>query len=167
MKQARQEHASRKGEIALAGAGVLFAGISAHFAITMIADTNRVPVFAGQEYLGIFAKPVGTASSPDRAKIARAITAADPKVTPAVDPGIDLTPVGTIGRAGRPPNPPAIVKGYSVRGIYQSKALVLGPNGFVLVQIGTVVPGLGSVLAIADSGGRVTVLTEKGLVAGQ
>jgi hypothetical protein len=133
----------------------------------MVADAERVPSFSGIEFLRIFAMP----------STGRPVREASTNTTD--DRDIDMMPTGSIARRRArgtqdaraqvaPDGLSAVqresVRGYVLRGVYHSKALVQGPTGFLLVEPGADIPGVGRVLSLASHDGRLSLQTEAGVI---
>jgi hypothetical protein len=148
---------------ALVSTGVLTAVVSASFATYMVSTDHPHPTFGGIEHLMIFAQP---SLGYPRAAIATV------EGTPVERSGIDYGATGTI-----PPKPPAssgvfasdfpepIVSTYMLHDVHDGAAIVVGKDDNVYqVERGSVLPGVGRVLAISQRGGKWIVVTEQGLI---
>jgi hypothetical protein len=142
----------------LGGVGAATAVICASFAI--YTSYHPRPTFNGLEHLMIFAQP----SYQDPASVADAAPPADRK-------GIDYIATGTIHAAGASaPPPPAgfdvpLVSGYTLHYVRDGEALIVGRDDAVYrVGLGTMVPGVGRVIAIERRGDQWVVVTPRGLI---
>jgi hypothetical protein len=71
-----------------------------------------------------------------------------------------VTPPQQVGAA----SPSGKLEGWTVRGVHHGIALLEGRMGFIAVDEGDVVPGIGRVEAIRKQDGRWVVVTPKGLI---
>jgi hypothetical protein len=160
------------GEWPLVGAGLATAAGSAAFAFFMAAGSDRRPVFAGEEHLQIFAQPsVGGAGLPATASLKDRF------------PQIDFTPTGTIDRTApaaatktlpgktKLPSlsraaalPERLINSYTLHGVFDGQALVLGPQGVETVKVGDELRGGGTVTGITLHAGAWTLLTTQGRI---
>lgn len=160
-------------DIAVGAAGVGLAGGAATFAVVMMANTGQLPGVNGAEHLSIFTKPVSKPYAGGRpAEFASREEGA---------PGLDFMPIGSVRvrplgangpraaeeavQTSNEPKTPAL-PGYRMRGIFQSEALVQGPDGFQMVRAGSEIQGAGQVIAIEARGRRWVVVTTTGVIEG-
>jgi hypothetical protein len=141
----------------LGGTGGLAAVACAGFAIYM-AEHPR-PAFNGIEHLMIFAQP-NYAVQP---AVAETNSPADRK-------GIDYSATGTIrGADTRVPGiinfGEPVVAAYKLHYVHDGEALIVGRDDAVYrVALGSIVPGVGPVLAIEERRGQWVVVTPRGLI---
>ncbi|HEY0145686.1 MAG TPA: hypothetical protein VGB93_05960 [Methylovirgula sp.] len=142
----------------LGGVGGATAVVCASFAIYMSAHPR--PAFNGLEHLMIFAQP----NYQDPASIAETAPPADRK-------GIDYIATGTIHAARASAPPPSIdfdvplVSNYRLHYVRDGEALIVGKDDAVYrVGLGTMVPGVGRVIAIERRGDQWVVVTPRGLI---
>jgi hypothetical protein len=140
----------------LGGVGGATAVVCASFAIYMSAHPR--PAFNGLEHLMIFAQP----NYQEPAPMAETMPAADRK-------GIDYIATGTIHAASAPQ--PSInfdtpvVGDYRLHYVRDGEALIVGKDEAVYrVVLGTMVPGVGRVIAIERRGDQWVVVTPRGLI---
>lgn len=149
---------------AVVTAGVMAAIASASFATYMVAIPHR-PMFNGVEHLMIFAQPNRGSMQPLIARV--------PK--PADDQGIDFTATGTIPNEGKAPASPdytlpaihsaeRVLSEFTLRGVNGNSAMVENADGVYRVEIGSLLPGGGRVVAIEWRQGRFVVLTTRGVI---
>lgn len=60
------------------------------------------------------------------------------------------------------PPQPATLSSYSLQGVFNGKALVQGPSGYLLVSTGEAIPGVGRIQSIQNRGGIWIVQTPLG-----
>ncbi|HEY5226564.1 MAG TPA: hypothetical protein VIJ06_07220 [Methylovirgula sp.] len=145
--------------------GILAAVASASFATYMVAVPDRRPVFGGVEHLMIFAQPKRGSEQP---LIARAAPQTN-------DQGIDFGTTGTIPEDAKVAAQPSytlpavhpaeeIVSDFTLRGVSGDVAMVENADGIYRVEIGSVLPRGGRVLAIEWRQGRFVVVTTRGII---
>ena len=162
-------------DLALGAAGIGMAGSAAAFAFVMMANTGQAPGVNGGEHLRIFAQPVTIPYTGGKAASVTELAEGSGRS------GIDYTPIGSVrmraltrSREGDEERAAAKasvddgtpISGFRMRGIFQSEALVQGPNGFQMVKAGTDIEGAGRVTAIEARGRRWVVVTTQGYIAG-
>ena len=141
----------------LGGTGCVAAVVCASFAVYMTAHPS--PTFNGIEHLMIFAQP--------NYREPPAIAEADP---PADRKGIDYSATGTIRVPGADMPPligrvEPIVRAYTLHYVHEGEALIVGKDDAVYrVALGSIVPGVGRVLAIEERHGQWVVVTQQGLI---
>jgi hypothetical protein len=141
----------------LGGTGCVAAVVCASFAVYMTAHPS--PTFNGLEHLMIFAQP----NYREPPTVAEATPPADRK-------GIDYSATGTIRVPGADMPPlisrvEPIVRAYTLHYVHEGEALIVGKDDAVYrVALGSVVPGVGRVLAIEERRGQWVVLTQQGLI---
>jgi hypothetical protein len=160
------------GEWPLVGAGLATAAGSAAFAFFMAAGSDGRPVFAGEEHLQIFAQPsLGGVGLPAAASLKDRF------------PQIDFTPTGTIDRTApaaaiktlpskaKFPSaervtglPERLITGYTLHGVFDGQALVLGPQGVETVKVGDELHGIGTVTKITLRDGAWALITTQGRI---
>jgi hypothetical protein len=162
---ARHTYAAQKAALsvidkALVSTGVLTAVVSASFATYMVSTDHPHPMFGGVEHLMIFGQP---SLGYPRAAIATE------EGKPIEQSGIDYSATGTIPQglpassAGDFPEP--IVSTYTLHDVHGGTAIVVAKGDDVYeVERGSVLPGVGRVLAIRQRGGKWVVVTEQGLI---
>jgi hypothetical protein len=146
---------------ALVSTGVLTAVISASFATYMVSSDHPHPMFGGVEHLMIFAQP---SRDYPGAAIARA-------TSPIGQPGIDYTVTGTIpakpSASSETPLsglPEPILSTYVLHEVRDGVAIVAGGDDVYRIERGSILPGVGRVLAIEQRGGKWVVVTSQGLI---
>ncbi|MEW6438226.1 MAG: hypothetical protein AB1508_13775 [Pseudomonadota bacterium] len=138
----------------LGGTGCVAAVVCAGFAVYMTAHPS--PTFNGIEHLMIFAQP----NYEEPPAVAEASPPADRK-------GIDYSATGTIRVPDMPPvsRIEPIVRAYTLHYVHQGEALIIGNDDAVYrVALGSIVPGVGRVLAIEERHGQWVVVTQRGLI---
>ena len=141
----------------LGGTGCVAAVVCASFAVYMAAHPN--PTFNGIEHLMIFAQPNYQAEP--------AVADAEP---PEDRKGIDYSATGTIRVPGADMPPmlgriEPIVRAYALHYVHDGEALIVGKDDAVYrVALGSIVPGVGRVLAIEERHGQWVVVTPRGLI---
>lgn len=94
---------------------------------------------------------------------------------PVDDQGIDFSTTGTIPNEGKVADPPSyvlpavrpaeeIVSDFTLRGVSGNVAMVENAEGIYRVEIGSVLPSGGRVLAIEWRQGRFVVITTRGII---
>ncbi len=141
----------------LGGTGCVVALACAGFAIYMTGHPQ--PAFNGIEHLMIFAQP----NYHEEPALAEANAPADGK-------GIDYSATGTIHTPGsiapsQPDFSQPIVRAYSLHYVHEGEALIVGKDDAVYrVVLGSMVPGVGRVVAIEEQHGQWVVVTSRGLI---
>jgi hypothetical protein len=141
----------------LGGVGGATAVICASFAIYMSAHPR--PAFNGLEHLMIFAQP----NYQEPTSVADTMPAARRK-------DIDYIATGTIHAASASAPPPIsfdmpLVSSYRLHYVRDGEALIVGKDDAVYrVVLGTMVPGVGRVIAIERRGDQWAVVTPRGLI---
>jgi len=155
-----------------AGAGAAVA--SAAFAFFMMQADIKDPQFGGSEYLLLFTRPLHPAGEPSQQVATRFESR-----------GIDFIPTGSIGPARsktvaetrdltQAPDelvvsapPPLPLKDYVLKTVRGGIAVVKGPKGDFLAEIGTLLPNGDLVISIDRRGGHWVVVTSSGLIQDQ
>jgi hypothetical protein len=142
----------------LGGVGGATAVICASFAIYM--SSHPRPAFNGLEHLMIFAQP----NYQEPTSVADTMPAAHRK-------DIDYIATGTIHAASASAPPPRtnfdmpLVSSYRLHYVRDGEALIVGKDDAVYrVVLGTMVPGVGRVIAIERRGDQWAVVTPRGLI---
>ncbi len=149
---------------ALVSTGVLTAVVSASFAAYMVSTDHPHPMFGGIEHLMIFAQPSHG--------LPRTMVAEAPAPVAIAQPGIDYTITGAIPQNSAPSIgapvtdlPEPIVGSYVLHDVHDGAAIVVARNDDVYqVERGSILPGVGRVLAISRRGGKWVVVTAQGLI---
>jgi hypothetical protein len=151
------------GDLAIGFAGVSAATVSATFAAYMIAAAPRGPDPKASGEFGIFAafdhRPRYRRLAPQQDALASSPEASPPESTPQPFAGpVDYTPTGSIdprssasnaaAGLGRGEQARAILQDFSVRDVFDGKALVETRNQLRLVKPGSELEGAGTVLSI-------------------
>lgn len=130
-------------ELGLKITGVALAAGSIAFAAHMMSDPGHAPRITGVEHLAIYAQPARRSGQQP------------------IHPGVDYTPVGSIGKRTNG----ASLAGYEIIDAAADWALLRLPEGRILrVWRGGRVSGLGGVLRIDRRGGKWLVVTERGVI---
>jgi hypothetical protein len=148
---------------ALVSTGVLTAVVSASFATYMVSIDHPHPAFGGIEHLMIFAQP---SQGYPRAAIAT------PQAMPIGQSKIDYSVTGTNPQkaAASPDAPEAdlpepIVSTYMLQDVHDGVAIFVAKGEDVYqVERGSILPGVGRVLAIKQRGSKWIVVTSQGLI---
>jgi len=164
----RKRKSTWKTDAALCVMGVLCAVLSVNFAVSKITAPTAPPI-PGAEHLRIFAMPSGgrVPSRPSEPSPARPEMEFDPVVTGSVRPSTGETPTATLGlkttrSADVAPPQPATLSSYSLQGVFNGKALLQGPSGYLLVSAGEAIPGVGRIQSIQTRGGSWIIQTPLG-----
>jgi hypothetical protein len=164
----RKRKTAWKTDAALCVMGVLCAVLSVNFAVSKITASTAPPI-PGAEHLRIFAMPSGgrlptKASDPTPARKEMEF---DPVVTGTVRPSTAeataSAPARTAARSAEvAPPQPATLSSYSLQGVFNGKALLQGPSGYLLVSAGEAIPGVGRIQSIQNRGGSWIIQTPLG-----
>lgn len=165
----RKRRTGWKTDAALCALGVVCAGLSANFAISKITAPTA-PAIAGMEHLRIFAMPSNGNRRPAKAG-EPAPANREMEVDPIITGSVQATANdATASIPSRPatrsidlaPPQPATLSSYSLQGVFNGKALVQGPSGYLLVSTGEAIPGVGRIQSIQNRGGIWIVQTPLG-----
>lgn len=156
----------RRPEFLVASLCVICAVIASSFAAYMIPRSDQAPGLTPSEGFMIFARPSTTHREPFMKFDERPTAVAE---APAFDP----MPIGSIrplpeqkeSNELREKPVAAELPGYALRGAFDGKILVQGPNGFELVGPGDQLHDVGPILSIRYDKGRWIVLTQAGSIS--
>jgi hypothetical protein len=111
----------------------------------------------------------------------RSLDSTTPTPGPEDVAGVDFTPTGSVGAtdsepesdtgllpntdtSASPSKPTAVLQDFTVRDVFDGKALVEARNTLQLVKPGTILDGAGEVLSIERQGNAWVVLTSDGII---
>jgi hypothetical protein len=127
---------------------------SATFATHMIADGERLPEFAGVEYLSVFKRP---------GSVARRVDGSRSGVEIAV---VDRSAVGSIKKKEAGAVAPATSQ-YHVREASADSALLVAPDRVFRVREGDRIANLGLIVSIEPRMGKWVVVTQSGEITAE
>ncbi len=160
--------------------GAAFALLSAGFAAYMMTQTDRKPAINGSQHLMIYARPTGIKRERlDRqlAKLPAGLSHSSPDddllATGSVPKKLETAPVDPPAKPAPPKKNHSYIAAkrdigiYKIRDIFDGKALLYGPAGFLLTSPGNDLANAGTVEEIAFHEGKWIVITTEGIIRSQ
>ena len=166
----RKAVADTKPETALILMGCSAAALSACFGIYSVAMSQRSPTISGNEHLLIFTRPALARQSEPAALAANQETInpleTDPITTGSIRAKRPLAvPVDSEDQSAKAQHQPRKpIPNFTLRGIFNGKALLQGPDGFVMAGPGTYVRGAGTIRLIEPTRTGWAVTTSEGRI---
>ncbi|MBY0611511.1 MAG: hypothetical protein K2P80_04950 [Beijerinckiaceae bacterium] len=158
----RKPAAGSRSDAALILLGCGAAALSAAFAAYSVSVSGGAPDIPGSEHLLIFARP-----SQPRQTSPIAVATREPQASP-----IETDPITTGSIRPRPrrehgngtPSPQALIESFTLRGIFNGKALLQGPDGFIMAGPGANIRGAGTIRTIEATPKGWAVTTSEGRI---
>lgn len=160
--QTKKRAARSRSDAALILLGCGAAALSVAFAAYSVSASGGAPDIPGSEHLLIFARP-----SQPRHPAPIAVATREPQASP-----IETDPITTGSIRPRPrrepgdgaPSPQALIASFTLRGIFNGKALLQGPDGFVMAGPGAYIRGAGTIRTIDATPKGWAVITSEGRI---